>query len=924
MAGGVALVVCLVGRRCGCTIHRVNPSRIGPFKVERELGRGGMGVVYLAEDSRLGRNVAIKALPEHLAADPDRLSRFNREARTLASLNHPNVAQIFGVEEQEGRKYLVLEYVEGLTLADRLEHGPIPLDETLDIATGIAAGLEAAHEAGIVHRDLKPANIKITPEGKIKVLDFGLARTAEPGSSVSGSAAEAASPDSPTMSLPTTPARHSPTMPGAILGTAAYMSPEQARGRRVDRRSDVWAFGVILYECLTGISPFAGETATDSIGAVLHKHLDLALLPPNTPARVRDLIARALERDREKRLRDLGDAMLEIERARLEGPGSALDSTGRRGPGWPAVIAAALVAAAGLGVAAWALMRSPPATVAAPTSTVSSPPQPKVTLRQVTDAAGFEIQPTLSPDGTTVIYSAGTTAGLDIFSLRIGGVNSANLTADAALDDHNPAFSPDGQSIAFRSERDGGGLFVMGATGESPRRITTEGFNPAWSPDGKSIVFASEGIIDPLSRTTLSRLSTVDLATGKIAVICPGDAVQPSWSPSGARIAYWGMRSGGQRDLYTIPAAGGESVAVMDDAPLDWSPAWSPDGKHLYFISDRGGSNDIWRIPIDEATGGTKGPPEAITRAPGTTISFLSIAAQRPRLAFMTGAWTARVMRLDIDLAAGTANNPPRPLVTTTTASFFCSISPDGKSVAYTGGRGGNEDIFIANADGTGRRRLTSDAAKDRGPAWMPDGKSLLFYSDRDGTYHIWSVRTDGSGLSRITSDPDGATNTTLSRDGRWLAYGSRVRKLSVMRLDQSPHEPRVMPMPEGHVAIPFDWSPKGDRLLVGLFTEGQGQTLALLDPETQVYETIAAPVFEADAKFLPDGERLLVATRSGIDVLTLADGARKPLWAPERPLDSVFEINIAPDASWVTFTQPFVEGDVWIADVEEPDAAPR
>ncbi|MBL8745517.1 MAG: PD40 domain-containing protein [Phycisphaerae bacterium] len=893
-------------------------SRIGPFKVERELGRGGMGVVFLAEDTRLGRRVAIKALPDHLAADPDRLGRFSREARTLASLNHPNVAQIFGVEEQDGRKYLVLEYVEGPTLADRLERGPISLDETLDLATGIAAGLEAAHEAGIVHRDLKPANIKITPDGKVKVLDFGLARTLDEGASSTGTGA---SPDSPTITASTLPARHSPTIPGAILGTAAYMSPEQARGRRVDRRSDVWAFGVIVYECLTGVSPFAGETATDSIGAVLHKGVDLSLLPPSTPPRLRDLLVRALERDREKRLRDLGDAMLEIERARLEGPGVQEAAT-RRGPGWGVVAASGVIAAAALGAAAWALTR--PARVAAPVTAPAAPLPPRVTLAQVTDAAGFEVYPAISPDGTTIVYSAATGGGLDLFSLRIGGVNSVNLSADAGPDDYEPAYSPDGQSIAFRSERDGGGLFVMGATGESPRRITAEGFDPSWSPDGKMIAFASEGVIDPLSRNTLSRLSTVDPATGTIAAICPGDAVQPSWSPSGARIAYWGMRTGGQRDLYTIPAAGGEPVAVMNDAPLDWSPKWSLDGKHLYFISDRGGSNDIWRIPIDEATGRTLGPPEAITRAPGATISYLSVARQRPRLAFMTGVWTTRIMRLDIDLAAGTAKGLPRPLVTTTTASSFCSVSPDGKSIAYSGGRGNNEDIFIASTDGTGRRRLTSDSAKDRGPTWTPDGRSLLFYSDRDGGYQVWSIRADGSGLTRITNDPDGATNVTLSRDGKWLAFGSRVRKMSILRLDESPPEPRIMPMPEGRSAIPLDWSPKADRLLVGLFGERAEFSLATFDPETKAYEVIPAPPLDGDAKYLPDGERVLISTRGGIEILTLADGARKLLWTPERRLDAVIELTLAPDASWVTFTTPVVDGDVWIADVEEASVAPR
>jgi len=250
-------------------------TKLGQYEILTPLGAGGMGEVYRARDLRLDRNVAIKVLPDQLANDLDRLTRFEREAKTLASLNHPNVAGIYGVEEQDGRKYLVLEYVEGQTLAERLDRGPLPIDEALEVCTQIAAGVEAAHEAGIIHRDLKPANTKITPEGKVKVLDFGLAKVSEGSSSSSSHQAETI----------TSPAyqRQSPTMPGVILGTAAYMSPEQARGRSIDKRTDIWSFGVVLYECLTGANPFVGETVTDSIGAILHKDVDLTLLPKSTP-----------------------------------------------------------------------------------------------------------------------------------------------------------------------------------------------------------------------------------------------------------------------------------------------------------------------------------------------------------------------------------------------------------------------------------------------------------------------------------------------------------------------------------------------------------------------------------------------------------------------------------------------------------------
>lgn len=285
---------------------RMHPANIGPYQIQRELGRGGMGEVFLARDTRLDRDVAIKALPAHLAADPDRLARFQREAKALAALNHPGVGAIYGLEEAGGHQYLVLEYIEGETLLDRLGSGPIPVDEAMSIARQMAEALEAAHEKGIVHRDLKPGNVMVTPEGVVKVLDFGLARTAEgPMSSTSLPAAA----DSPTMPV------HSPTIPGAIMGTAGYMSPEQARGKPVDKRSDIFSFGCVFYELLTGSGPFPGETVTDSLGAILHRDPEWDLLPKSTPPRVRELLRNCLVKDRRNRLHDIGDARLELDRA---------------------------------------------------------------------------------------------------------------------------------------------------------------------------------------------------------------------------------------------------------------------------------------------------------------------------------------------------------------------------------------------------------------------------------------------------------------------------------------------------------------------------------------------------------------------------------------------------------------------------------
>ncbi|TVQ33074.1 MAG: hypothetical protein EA376_03195 [Phycisphaeraceae bacterium] len=326
-----------------------SPSTIGPYTIDRELGRGGMGVVYLGHDSRLDRAVAIKALPEHLAMDPDRLARFEREARTLASLNHPNVAGIHGVEEQGGQKFLVLEYVEGETLAERLDRGALPMDEAIDIAIQIAQGLEAAHDKGVIHRDLKPGNIMLTREGAAKVLDFGLARTADGTPSSTGLSGET---NAPTLTSPAY--AHSPTIPGAIMGTAGYMSPEQARGRPVDKRSDIFSFGCVLYEMLVGGRPFSGDTVADVLGATLHKQLDLTILPPQTPAGVRRLLQRCLEKDKRNRLHDIADARIELQSAGADEPAPAAHAPARIGA--VGVVLACALCALLAGVGAWLIL----------------------------------------------------------------------------------------------------------------------------------------------------------------------------------------------------------------------------------------------------------------------------------------------------------------------------------------------------------------------------------------------------------------------------------------------------------------------------------------------------------------------------------------------------------------------------------------
>ena len=407
------------------------PEQVGSYAIIREIGRGGMGVVYLARDPKLDRHVAIKALPDDLAHDEERLARFEREARTLASLSHPNIAGIYAVEEHDGRRYLVLEYIEGQTLDDRLDSGALAVDDALEVCTQIAAGVEAAHEAGIVHRDLKPGNVMITTEGAVKVVDFGLARTTEASSMSSLS-------EQPTIKTP-----HSPTIPGAILGTAPYMSPEQARGRKVDHRSDIWSFGVVLYECLAGASPFVGETVSDSIGAILHAEPDWSLLPAATPPTVQMLVRRCLQRDRKRRLQNMGDGRIELEAA-IEDPTSGSMLTvgaipGRRGRFRRIPVALAVPVLVAVGAVAGWLGR--PASVPTSTSHLAVP------IPVSFDAI---LSMDLSPNGRTLAVVASGPGGderaIHLRDLGLDGFRKLAGTEDAT----KVRFSPSGRRIFFR------------------------------------------------------------------------------------------------------------------------------------------------------------------------------------------------------------------------------------------------------------------------------------------------------------------------------------------------------------------------------------------------------------------------------------------------------------------------------------------
>ncbi len=848
------------------------------YEIRESLGGGGMGVVYKAEDTRLQRTVALKFLPAELTRDPVAKARFLQEARAASALDHPNICTIHEVgETEDGQLFLAMSCYDGETLKRRIERGPLPVPEAIDIGKQIAQGLAKAHRQGIVHRDIKPANIMVTGDGIVKILDFGLAKLA-------GAAGL--------------------TRAGFCLGTPSYMSPEQARGE-VDHRTDLWSLGVVLYEMLTGVTPFGGDTDQAIIYSLLTEEpRPLRELRPEAPPELERVLGGLLAKDTADRYPTAEAAVADFKVLSGSTAGATIQSlpaVRRRGmPGWVKVALGGAAALAFL-AAGWFLLRPEE--------------RPHFKSRHLTELEGRESYPSLSPGGDALVYVAVSDGDQDIFWQRVGGGNPRNLTAGSPAADTQPAFSPDGQQIAFRSERDGGGLFLMGSTGESPRRLTDAGYNPAWSPNSKEIVFATEAISTPWRRSSKSELWRVDVSTQAKRKIYSGDAVQPSWSPDGRRIAFWGLPGGTtRRALWTIGAEGGEPVRVSpDDDYFYWNPVWSADGRWLYFVSDRNGSMNLARVRISQRTGRAEGEIEQIS-APSPDNGFLSVSRDGRHIAYATNEGRSNLERIDFDPVAGKAVGSPVPVTQGTRLVRFGEVSPDGQSVVYDTSEP-QEDLFVIDPGGL-TRQLTNDIHKDRIPRWSPDGTRIVFYSNRGGKdYEVWWIRPDGSSLERVLSIPGTSLLTpVLSPDGRRLACGLGYTEVAVFNLTAPPDRRRPQPLPAlGRGSFgPETWSPDG-AWLTGPAQKEDGSPLTRIvgySFATGRYQEMVAsgtaPVW------LQDSRRLLYIDGGRIHLYDLATRQHREVLAPPAGL-TFSRVTVSPDDRSLYCLRASDEGDIWL-----------
>ncbi|MBN2320987.1 MAG: serine/threonine-protein kinase [Acidobacteria bacterium] len=709
------------------------------YEITSQLGKGGMGEVYQAKDTKLGRDVAIKVLPEEFAKDTDRVARFQREAKLLASLNHPNIAAIHGLEEVDGTNFLVMELVEGQTLDERIKSGSIPVEYALKLALQIAEALEAAHEKGVIHRDLKPANIKVTPDGKVKVLDFGLAKA------FAGEQSDLNLSNSPTLS-------QAATMQGVILGTAAYMSPEQARGKEVDKRADIWAFGVVLFEMLTGKQVFTEDTVSDTLASVLKTEPGWQSLPPNLHPRIRLLLERCLDKDPRNRYRDIGDARVDVQEA-LADPDAVLSppagTSGLRKKPWLRMfaLAATVILIAGIvGTVVW-MWRS-------------SQPDPLMRFVYVLpdDQICADVDRTvvaISPDGTRIVYVAN-------YQLYLKNIGEWTAEPVSGTDDgpNTPFFSPDGKTIGYWSRKDMQ-LKTISITGSVPKKLCDANwiFGATWGKDDRIVFGQGNGIV------------SVPAKGGEAEMLVPSKPdellIGPQVLPGGDWILYTKVLDTRRWEDAQIMA---ESLKTGDRKVLvdgGTDARYVPSGHLIYARND-----GLYAVGFDiknlETTQEGKNLEENVYLANSLfqTGSAQYSFSDTGVLVYVPGKSSLSSERnlvwVDRDGNETLIPVPPQKYKTP-------RISPDGNHVAVGVEVDGNTEIYVWDLDAKSRlRRITDNPAEDAFPLWTKDSKQIVFVSNRNETFGLYLKNADGMGRAEFLGDvsSDGRP-TTWSADGR-------------------------------------------------------------------------------------------------------------------------------------------------------------
>jgi Tol biopolymer transport system component len=805
-------------------------QQLGPYEITALLGEGGMGVVFRALDTKLGRDVALKLLPDHLADDSERLTRFRREAQVLATLNHPNIAQIHGLDDSTNQLCIVMELVDGETLHQRLRRGPIPIDEALQIAKQICEALEAAHEKGIIHRDLKPANIKLTQDGAVKVLDFGLARMRET--------------DGAATNLSKSPTLMSASMPGMIMGTAAYMSPEQAKGRAVDGRTDVFAFGAVLYEMLTGRMAFDGEDVSDILSRVLQREPDWTLIPANVPTRIRELLRLCLEKNAKNRRQSIGDVRIDIMQALATAgavDAAAILPARNARPAW--VVAAAIVIAAMFSVPAMRYLRE-----------TSAPAPLEMRLEISTPATADPASIAISPDAQKIVFVASSEGRSKLWVRRLDSVSDRALvgTDDAAL----PFWSPDSQYVGFfageRLKRVDVDRGVVQDLADAPAAR-----GGAWNGDG-TIIFS------PNFQSPLFRISAAGGAVSPLTQIDNAKDTShrfPYFLPDGHHFLYYVQGAPASHGIYVgdLNGSGGRRLLDVDSAPVYESSG------HLFFLRQ----NTLFAQEFDAARLELKGSPYSVVEHIATHInaqgySAVSASFSGPIVYRRTLARGRRQL-LWLDRSGKEIAKAGDPL-----EANQLSVSPDGRHAALFQFVNNNSDVWLLDLGRNVLSRFTSDPAVESNPIWSSDGRKIIFNSNRNGSYDLYTKSVTGAGTEELLFAGGHDTRPEdVSPDGRFLLYADLDPKTGYKVL--------ALPM-SGPNASPTRRTPQtdGDRKPFPVLHTNFSEDNAQFSPNGKwiAYESNESGRSEIYVQPFPGpGDRTRVSTNGGAQVRWRRDG---------------------------------------------------
>ena len=840
--------------------RKLSPSDlIGHYRIVSLLGEGGMGRVYLAEDTKLGRKVGLKILPVELAADQERMRRFTQEAKTAASLNHQNIAQVFEIGEHNHTRYIAMEYVDGETLRELLSRRKLEIKRAVEFAAQVASGLAAAHKAGVVHRDIKPENLILAASGQIKILDFGLAKLADPAGSVGEIAADAEAPT------------QVKTRSGVVMGTVSYMSPEQARAEKLDQRTDIFSLGVVVYEMLTGKRPFQGKSAIDTLHAIINQepppvtHLN-SFVPPE----LADILGKALAKETSERYQHAGDFELDLRRFKRALESNSLISVRRDGLGFPThkkrfSLATIIVAACllfGVAAAAWMIGQ---ATARTDRSSIALK---NVTQTQLTSDPGYEGEPTFSPDGETIAYVSDRTGDSEIFLKQISGGPDINITNNTA-DDVQPAFSPDGKQIAFVSSRAGGSglryegydlppmggdIWVMPALGGMARRIAERGNFPSWSPDGLAILFtAGPAFAQKIYRVPASGGVPQEIVPKLEGV--PRFLLYPSYSADGKWILFEADGSavfGGPRSIYVMKAEGGDLQRIATGQ----RPAWNADSTSVVYSSAEPGKNfSLWQVGFDLVQGKLSAPAEPLTVSRGRDTQA-AVSRDGKLIAFSGLELSFNVETLMFDAETGRSTGTPESLTSGQRISYFQSFSQDGKSIVFESREAVASQIWRLDRGAKPVQLTSGSNAENSFPRWSPDGRSIAFHhrSTQESTSvtNISVMAVDGANPHVLIEN---AGLFAWMPDSRALVYFSRPDR-QIYFFDMANGHSRRLTNETGIVQL-FATSPDGQWVVYQTLASGNIDLRAIRIEGGEAQTIVATPHQDYHPIVSPSGKWL-------------------------------------------------------------------